>query len=193
MPTWVGHSSRLIPWAKPARAIINLNLSFAIFGSLNILSQILAQVGWKGMGLKGDRWREVMAKEEGDGYPSWYPEKRNGKSFPYQNLFAHIIGGLNVSGWFSMVKCKSNLFWYSIACMIPDSEDRYFLEMNYVDESQISPNQASGLMRSWISIPMEPWAMRILPIYRYHQCSQLSRPDARAQASYRPVHGVRLL
>ena len=55
-----------------------------------------------------------------------------------------------------MVKCKSNLFWYSIACTIRDPEDRYFLEMNYVDESQISPNQASGLMRSWISIPMEP-------------------------------------
>ena len=43
------------------------------------------------------------------------------KGFPYGNPFAHIIGGLNVSGWFSLVKCKTNVFSYFMACRIGDS------------------------------------------------------------------------
>ena len=55
--------------------------------------------------------------------------------FPYRHLFEHIMGGRNISGWFSIVKWKTNHISYSIACTISDSDDRYFLEMNYVDES----------------------------------------------------------
>ena len=97
------------------------------------------------------------------------------------------MGGLNVSGWFSIVKCKTNIFSYSIACTIGDSEDRYFLEMNYVDESQISLNQAPALLRSWISIPMELRAMRTLPIYCYHRWALrplLNRMSAREREEH---------
>ena len=100
-------------WAEPARANIYLSLCFVILSSLNILSQILQQAGRKGTGLKGGGWWEQMVKEGGDGYPSWYLEKRmctnfnTRKVFPYQNLLKHPIGGLNVSGGFSIVKCRT--------------------------------------------------------------------------------------